>query len=84
MCTEDYSRSRLRVVTDVDPGACARVLERFQNLNILPRRIHVELGSNDRFYIEVDVFGVDEARRNAILAKISQSFCVISAHWHPV
>ena len=54
MCAESYSRSRLRVVADSDSGVIARVLERFQNLNVLPRRVHVELGSNDLLHIEVE------------------------------
>lgn len=33
---ECYSRCRLQVVADADPGAIARVVEHFQNLNIIP------------------------------------------------
>jgi hypothetical protein len=67
-----------------DSRALARVLERLQNLNVLPRRIHVALGSTDHFHIEVDVFGVGEAQRRAIAAKVHQAVCVINAYWHSI
>jgi hypothetical protein len=82
MCAETYSRSRLRVVADSDPGVIARVLERFQNLNVLPRRVHMELGSNDLLHIEVDVFGLDAAQRKFIVTKVTQAVCVVTAYWH--
>jgi hypothetical protein len=82
MCTENFSRSRLRVVADADPGVIARVLERFHNMNVLPRRIHAELGSNNVFHIEVDVFGIDAQRRRFIAAKVAQAVCVVNAYWH--
>ena len=53
-----YLRQRLQVVADADPGAIARVVERFQNLNIIPRRLSAEFSSNDLLHIEVDVRGV--------------------------
>lgn len=55
-----YSRRRLQVVADADPGAIARVVERFQNLNILPRRLTAEFSSNDLLHIEVDVCGIPQ------------------------
>jgi hypothetical protein len=82
MCAESFSRSRLRVVADSDPGVIARVLERFQNLNVLPRRVHVELGSNDLLHIEVDVFGLNADQRKSIATKVTQAVCVITAYWH--
>jgi hypothetical protein len=84
MCAEELSRSRLRVVADADPGVLARVLERFQNLNVLPRRIYMELGSTDVFHIEVDVIGMGEEQRKNIVAKVSQAVCVLNAYWHSI
>jgi hypothetical protein len=55
--SEPYSRRRLRVVADADP-AIARVIERFQNLNFIPRRVIAEFSPNDVLQIEVDVCGV--------------------------
>ena len=37
---------RIRAVADADPGAVARVIERFQNINIQPRRVIAEFGIN--------------------------------------
>jgi hypothetical protein len=77
-----YSRRRLQVVADADPGAIARVVERFQNLNIIPRRITAEFSSNDLLHIEVDVCGVPESQLALIEAKIRQAPCVVNAYWH--
>ncbi len=52
MCLQELSLWRLRIVADSDPGAVARVLERFQSLNVLRRRIVAECTSNDSFHIE--------------------------------
>ncbi len=73
---------RLRVVAEPDPGALARVIERFQNLNVLPRRIVAEFGSTGSFHIQVDVLGVSEQTLTLIAAKIGQVPSVLSAHWH--
>jgi hypothetical protein len=54
MSCEEFSLWRLRVVADADPGALARVLERFQNLNVLPRRVIADLATTGVFHIEVD------------------------------
>ena len=42
MSAQQFSLLRLRVVADADPGALGRVLEPFQNLNTLPRRVVAE------------------------------------------
>lgn len=82
MHLEELSLWRLRIVADNDPGAVARVLERFQNLNVSPRRIIAESTSNERFHIEVDVFGLPEEQLRVVAAKIRQSPSVVNAYWH--
>jgi hypothetical protein len=77
-----YSRRRLQVVADADPGAIARVVERFQNLNIIPRRVFAEFSSNDLLHIEVDVCGIPDEQLTLIAGKIRQSLCVVNAYWH--
>lgn len=72
---------RLQVVADADPSALARVLERFQNLNIVPRRVTAEFGTNDSLYISVDVFGLSEEQMTLITGKVCQAASVIDAHW---
>jgi hypothetical protein len=85
MCSQSLSSLlRLRVVADADPGAVARVLERFQNLNIVPRRVSAEIGTNDVFHIEVDVFGLPEEQLALVTSKIRQAPSTIYAHWHRV
>jgi hypothetical protein len=42
MDSSQRSRRRQQVVADADPGAIARVVESFQNLNIVPRRVIAE------------------------------------------
>jgi hypothetical protein len=82
MLLQELSLLRLRVAADADPGALARVLERFQNLNIVPRRITAEFGSNDTLHIQADIFGLTEERLTLIAAKISQVPSIMSAYWH--
>jgi hypothetical protein len=66
MCSHDsFPLLRLRVVADGDPGAIARVVERFQNLNIIPRRLSAKFSSNDLLHIEVDVCGVPDEHAGA-------------------
>jgi hypothetical protein len=79
---QPYSRRRLQVIADADPGALARVVERFQNLNIVPRRITAEFSSNDLLYIAVDVCGLPEEQLRLIVAKIRQAPCITNAYWH--
>jgi hypothetical protein len=73
---------RLRVVAEADPGAIARVLERFQNINVLPRRVVVEHGTNGAVHIQVDIAGLSEQMLTLIALKISQVPCVSHVHWH--
>jgi hypothetical protein len=84
MYFQELSLWRLRIVTDSDPGAIARVVERFQNLNILPRRIIAECTSNETFHIQVDVFGLPEEQLRLVAAKIRQAPSIVSAHWHRI
>lgn len=84
MYLEELSLWRLRIVADNDPGAVARVLERFQNLNVMPRRIIAECTSNDTLHIQVDVFGLAEEQLRLIAAKIRQSPSTVNAYWHPL
>ena len=79
---QPYSRRRLQVVADADPGAIARVVERFQNLNIIPRRVSAEFSSNDILHIEVDVCGLPEEQLTLIAGKIRQAPCIVNAYWH--
>jgi hypothetical protein len=76
------SRRRLQVVADADPGSIARIVERFQNLNIIPRRICAEFSSNDLLHIEMDVCGVADELLALIVGKIQQSPCIVNAYWH--
>jgi len=82
--TETAALLRLRVVAQADPGALARVLERFQNLNVIPRRVIAEFGLGDRLHIQVDVCGVPEERLTLIAAKTGELPVVYEAYWHAV
>jgi hypothetical protein len=79
---QPYSRRRLRVVADADPGAISRVVERFQNLNVVPRRVTAEFSSNNVVYIQVDVCGLTDEQLALIAGKIRQAPCVVNAYWH--
>ena len=82
MNAQELSLWRLRVTADADPGVVARVLERFQNLNVLPRRVVAEADTNNRFRIEVDVLGMPEAQMTLVAIKLRQNTNVLNAYWH--
>jgi hypothetical protein len=75
---------RLRVTAEADLGALARVLERFQNLNVVPRRVIAECGIGDVLHIQVDLLGITEDRLTLITAKLNQGMNILCAHWHHV
>jgi hypothetical protein len=81
MSSQELSLCRLCVVADADPGALARVIGRFQNLNVVPRRVVAEFGTNDALHIQVDVFGLPVEQLTLIAAKIGQSPCIVNAYW---
>lgn len=72
----------LRVSADADPGALARVLNCFQSLNVVPRRVIAEHGTTGTLYIRIDVTGLTEGHLTLIAAKIGQVPCVGNAYWH--
>ena len=85
MCShENVTFLRLRVVADSDPTAISRVIERFQNLNVVPRRISAEFSTDDRLHIEVDVCGISTEQLSLIAGKIRQSPSIHHAHWHRI
>ncbi len=82
MGQESLSLLRLRVVAEADAGALMRVLERFQNLGVLPRRVIAEFTTTDALSIQLDVAGLEESRLTTIAAKIGEMPCVAQAYWH--
>ncbi len=82
MSTSQLSVLRLKVVAEADAGALMRVLERFHNLGVLPRRVVAEFTTADFLSIQVDISGVDESRMSLIAAKLGQIPCVSQAYWH--
>ena len=84
MSSDTVSLLRLHVVADTDPSALARVFERFQNLNIIPRRFTAEWGTDDVLHIQVDVCGLPDEHLALIAGKIAQAPSIINAHWHRV
>jgi hypothetical protein len=79
---ESFSLLRLRVVAEADAGALMRVLERFQNLGVLPRRVIAEFTTTDSLSIQLDVAGLEESRLTLIAAKLGEMPCVTQAYWH--
>jgi hypothetical protein len=84
MSSATVSLFRLRVLADADPSAIGRVVERFQNLNVLPRRVIAEFGINDTIHIQVDDCGLPEEQLKIIAAKIGQVPSIVNAYWHRV
>jgi hypothetical protein len=79
---ESFSLLRLRVVAEADAGALMRVLERFQNMGVLPRRVIAEFTTTDSLSIQLDVAGMEEARLTLIANKLGEMPCVTQAYWH--
>ena len=79
---DSLSLLRLRVLAEADSGALMRVLERFQNLGVLPRRVIAEFTSSDALSIQLDVAGLEESRLTLIAAKLGELPCVTQAYWH--
>ena len=82
MPANQLSVVRLKVFAEADSGALMRVLERFQNLGVMPRRVIAEFTTTDCMSIQVDVSGVEENRMTLIAAKLDQIPCVRQAYWH--
>ena len=82
MSSQEWSPLSLRVVAEADPGALARVLEHFQNLNVLPRKVVAEWGIADTCHIQIDIAGLSEAAVNLIATKLGQVPWVVNAYWH--
>jgi hypothetical protein len=79
--TNRSDQYHLCVTAEADPGALARILERFQNLNLVPRRVVAEWIANDTLHVQVDIVGLSEERVSLIAAKLSQAPSVLSAYW---
>ena len=82
MSATQLSVLRLKVVAEADSGALMRVLERFHNIGILPRRVIAEFTTTESMSIQVDISGVEENRMTLIAAKVGQIPCVSHAYWH--
>jgi len=72
----------LRVTAEADPGALPRLLANFQRLNVLPRRVVAEFGSDELLHVRIDVAGVTETRLGVLVAKMEQIPTVLGAYWH--
>ena len=72
----------LRVTADADPGVLARVVARFQNLNLVPRRVIAEWGLRDCLYIEVEIAGIAAETLSQIAVRLAQIPSVHEAYWH--
>lgn len=81
MSSHSSAALRLKVQTEADPGALARVLERFQNLNIVPRRVMAHLTPTGTLRVRVDIASVGEEVVGLIAAKLSQVPCVLEVSW---
>jgi hypothetical protein len=84
MSSPEFSLLRLHVVADSDPGALIRVLERFQNLNVSPRRVIAEAAMDGTLHIEIDIGDLPQQTLTLITAKLRQCIFVQNADWHLV
>ena len=82
MSSHEWPVLHLRIAAEPDPGALARVLERFQNLNVVPRRVLAEWTTGGTLHVEVQVVGMSEDTLNLVAAKIAQVPCILHSYWH--
>jgi len=72
----------LHVEAEADPGIVIRILERFQTLNLIPRRVSADATTTERIYIDLQLSVCSVERIASIAAKIQQLPTVIHARWH--
>lgn len=82
MSSAAWQLLHLRVSAEADPGVLARVLERFQNLNVTPHRILAEWSTAGTLHVEVAIAGLPEATLDLIAAKLGQVPSISNAYWH--
>ena len=82
MSANQFSLLRLKVVAEADAGALMRVLERFHNLGVLPRRVIAEFTTADSLCIQVDVRASKRAACRSSPRSSAQIPCVSQAYWH--
>ena len=82
MSATDLQVLHLRVAAEPDPSVLARVLARFHNLNVVPRRVLAEWASTGTLHVEVQVGGISEDMLNLIAMKLGQVPSILNAYWH--
>lgn len=82
MASPDGQVLTLRVAAEADPGVLARVLERFQNINVVPRRVRAEWATTGLLHVEVLIAGLSEQTVDLIAAKLGLVPSIVSAYWH--
>jgi len=75
---------RLRIAAEADPCVLGRVLARFHNLNVLPRRVVAELSCREVLHIQLDLADVAPERLSQITARLGQLPSILQAYWHYV
>jgi len=82
MCFAEWQLPHLRVTAEADPRVLSHVLERFQNLNITPRKVLLEWGATSTVHVEVAIAGLPEPTLDLIAAKLCQVPSILNAYWH--
>lgn len=70
------------MIAEADPSVLPRVLARFHDLNVVPRRVTAEWDSDAQLHIHVEVAGMSEGTLTRITAKLGELPPVLSACWH--
>ena len=58
-CTENTALYRLRVTSEADPSVLPRLLGYFRNLNLIPRRVVVDLDTADVLHVELELLSAE-------------------------
>jgi len=82
MSLPEWPLLHLRVSAEPDPGVLARILERFQNLNVTARKVLAEWNTAGTLHVEVEIAGLPVATLDLIAAKLGQIPSIFNAYWH--
>jgi hypothetical protein len=72
----------LRAVGESHPNALIRVLQLFQQLNVVPDRVVAEAATTCQLHVEIYVTCVSEERLSLIAAKAAQMTTILNAYWY--
>lgn len=79
MSSENGSVLQIKVIVELDPGAVIRVLQHFQERNVVPRRVSAQSLGTEYIQVEFEVAGLAVEAVHQIVSKIRSAPTAIAA-----